>query len=81
MSSQAFSGGIFACSNQDHYGSLPIDNCMHKVLHQIDGHRSLAGAAFVIGFTMMEMQEITRENIYASRAGDEVDQARLSKRW
>lgn len=58
--SEAFSGVVFACSNQDPYDHLPIDKNRHKILRQIDGHRSLASFAFVTGLTMMERQEATR---------------------
>ncbi len=58
--SEAFSGVVFACSDRDQYGCLPIDNNRRKVLRQIDGHRSQAGGTIVTGLPTMEMQEVTR---------------------
>ena len=57
--SEAFSGVVFACSNQDPYLYLPINNNMRQVLQQIDGHRSFASFAFVTGRTMMKRREVT----------------------
>ncbi len=44
--SEAFSGVVFACSNQDPDVYLPIEK-MRKALHPIDGHRSFASIVVV----------------------------------